>query len=648
MTDRAKLLIKTKNLTRSFGSDETQVQILKGIDLEIYAGEMVAIIGQSGSGKTTLMNILGCLDSPTSGEYWIDGKNTKELDSQELAELRREHIGFIFQRYYLLADLRARENVAMPAVYAGVDSQTRLDRADEILTRLGLGDRVAYKPTQLSGGQQQRVSIARALMNGGRIIFADEPTGALDSASGKEVMKILRELNQEGHTLILVTHDPNIAASADRIIEIKDGCIISDKSNKARNENPQVPKSALKGNDSFGIKALVSAFFMAISAIMGHKLRAFLTMLGIVIGIASVVSMVALGQGSQQQVLSSISSLGSNTIQIFPGKFGDRRSGRIRTLTADDANILSQLDFIDSATPYVRSSGSLRFDDKDLSASISGVGKQYFQVQNIPVVSGRQFEDEDINQHRAVGFISSTNAKTLFGTKNPLGQVVLLNNVPLTIIGLVDDTNQNAFGGSNNVEVWLPYTSVMSRLMRQNYISNIIVRIKDEIESSLAEDAVKRTLINRHGSEDFTLLNNDSLRETITQATQALSLLISAIAVISLIVGGIGVMNIMLVSVTERTQEIGIRMAVGARQTDIMRQFLIEAILLCLIGGIIGIGLAFSIGFLVSALSDFSMIYSSLSVFVAFTCATAIGLLFGYLPAKNAAKLDPVQALAGE
>lgn len=642
-------LIKTRNLQKRYGQGETEVTVLHGLDIEIYAGEMVAIIGQSGSGKSTLMNILGCLDSPSVGDYWIDGTNTKDLSVAERARLRREHIGFIFQRYHLLGDLTARENVAVPAVYAGVEGEQRLARADKLLTRLGLGERRQYKPSQLSGGQQQRVSIARALMNGGKIIFADEPTGALDSESGKEVMAILRELHADGHTVILVTHDPTIAASADRVIELKDGVIISDTAYRARRENPPTPKQPETGHDAFLLKALGNAFMMALRAIMGHKLRAFLTMLGIIIGIASVVSMVALGQGAQQKVLSNISELGSNTIQVFPGTFGDRRSARIRTLTAADASILAEQSFIDSATPIVNNGATLRIGDKSLTTAITGVGVQYFHVQNIPILLGRNLTPKDITENNAVGYVDSNGAKQIFGTENPLGKVILLNNMPLTIIGVVDTSNQSRFSNANSVNVWLPYTSVMSRLLGQRHVNNIILRISDSANSTAAEDAVTRILMRRHGSKDFTLLNNDSIRQTITQTSQTLTLLISAIAVIALIVGGIGVMNIMLVSVTERTQEIGIRMAVGARQSDIMRQFLIEAVLLCLIGGVIGIALSFVLGTVVSSVSsDFRFVYSSTSIIVAFLCATGIGVLFGYLPAKNAAKLDPVEALLGE
>lgn len=642
-------LLSIRNLSKRFPGGETEVTVLHDLDLDIYAGEMVAIVGPSGCGKSTLMNILGCLDRPSDGEYRIDGKNTAHMNASERAALRREHIGFIFQRYHLLSDLKARENVAIPAVYAGVNAETRLARADALLTRLGLAERTQYRPGQLSGGQQQRVSIARALMNGGRIIFADEPTGALDSESGREVMEILRELHREGHTIILVTHDPQIAASADRIVELKDGRIIADTRRISLNEAPPVPPQPKRGRDFLGLGRLASAFHMAVKALFGHKLRAFLTMLGIIIGIASVVSMVALGQGSQEKVLEDISDLGANTIQIYPGTFGDRRSFRIRTLTAEDADVLASQSFIAAATPTVDASATLRLGSRDLSANITGVGAQYFQVQNIPVINGRNFTRQAIANGDAVAIIDEGSARQLFESEDPVGNIILLNNMPAQIIGVVDTSKQQRFTAGNIINVWLPHTAVTSRLQSRNRVSSIIVRIADGVDSTIVEDAITRILIRRHGSKDFTLFNNDSIRETITEVTQALSLLISAIALISLIVGGIGVMNIMLVSVTERTREIGIRMAVGARQSDIMQQFLIEAVLLCLIGGGLGIALAFGLGkALALAQAPFTMIYSTTSIIAAVVCSTAIGILFGYLPARRAARLDPVEALTSD
>ena len=653
----AEPLIRIKNLYRRFKSGEGEVTILNDLNLEIEAGEMVAIIGQSGSGKSTLMNILGCLDRPSAGEYYINGKNATDLSPQERAALRREYIGFIFQRYHLLADLKAWENVAIPAIYAGTDGEAREKRAKALLTRLGLGERTGHKPGQLSGGQQQRVSIARALMNGGQIIFADEPTGALDSHSGEEVMKILGELHAEGHTIILVTHDRHIAEHADRVIEIKDGQIIADHRQQHEETASSTADTAPTGKKTaFGAAGrFTSAIHMAWRAILGHKLRAFLTMLGIIIGIASVVSVVALGQGAQQQVLSQISDLGSNTIEIFPGRFGDRRAGRIRTLVPADAAILAQQSFIDSATPTVNASPTIRHGNKDYTGNLTGVGDQYFQVQNIPITAGRNFSARDIDDYAALAILDKKGAETLYNSTatdnyaGALGQVLLLNNVPVRIIGIADTDKQNRFGGSNSINVYMPYTSAMNRLLGRNHVSSITLRISDNADPVAAEDAITRILTRRHGSKDFSLFNSDSLRKAITSSTQVFTLLISAIAGIALVVGGIGVMNIMLVSVTERTQEIGIRMAVGARQSDILMQFLIEALMLCLLGGALGIALAYGIGWLFNQSgAEIRLIYSTSSVIAAVICSSSIGILFGYLPARNAARLDPVEALSRE
>ena len=658
-------IIRIRNLYRRFKSGESEVTILKGLNLDIEAGEMVAIIGQSGSGKSTLMNILGCLDRPSDGEYFINGKNATDLSPQERAALRRENIGFIFQRYHLLADLKAWENVAIPAIYAGTAADEREARAKALLTRLGLGDRTEHKPAQLSGGQQQRVSIARALMNGGQIIFADEPTGALDSHSGEEVMKILGELHQEGHTIILVTHDRHIADHADRIIEIKDGEIIDDRRQDTGDAASSKRAAAPAKKTFFGAAGrITSAISMAWRAILGHKLRAFLTMLGIIIGIASVVSVVALGQGAQQQVLENISDLGSNTIQIFPGKFGDRRAGRIRTLVPSDAVILAKQDFIDSATPVVNASATVRHDNKELTGEVTGAGEQYFQVQNLPIVAGRSFNQKDIDDYAAVAILDQKGAQNLFnasaanGYAGALGQVILLRNTPVRIIGIVDTSSQSRFEVGNNISVYMPYTAAMNRLLGRSSVSSIILRISDSANPAVAEDAITRILTRRHGSQDFSLFNSDSLRKAISQSVQVFSILISSIAVISLVVGGIGVMNIMLVSVTERTQEIGIRMAVGARQGDIMMQFLIEALMLCLLGGAIGVGLAYGFGWVMNNTGSaapsggeqaaFKLVYSTASTIAAVICASGIGLLFGFLPARNAARLDPVEALSRE
>ncbi|MGE8280768.1 MAG: MacB family efflux pump subunit [Stenotrophomonas sp.] len=646
-------LLQLRDLRREFPAGEETIAVLKDINLDIRAGEMVAIVGQSGSGKSTLMNILGCLDRPTVGSYKVAGRETGRMQPDELAELRREHFGFIFQRYHLLGDLDARGNVEVPAIYAGTPAEARRARAEALLDRLGLNDRMGHKPGQLSGGQQQRVSIARALMNGGEVILADEPTGALDTASGEEVMKILGELHAEGHTIIIVTHDMHVAEYAQRIIEIRDGLIIDDRRNDKvpALKVQERPAPVKTGGSAFQAARdrFVEAFRMALLAMNAHRLRTFLTMLGIIIGIASVVSVVAMGNGSQQQILQNISALGTNTIDVYPGKgFGDMRSARVQTLKSSDADALATQSYIDSVTPSVSSSVTARVGNKAASAQVSGIGDQYFRVKGMTLVSGRYFDASEVKSLAQVVVIDENTRTQLFGSDDPLGQIVLLGNVPARVIGVAKRQSMG-FGGSTNLSVWVPYTTVMARMLGQTYLSSITLRVQDDTPMDAAQSAITKLLTLRHGTEDFFLSNTADIRETIESTTKTMTLLIGAIAAIALVVGGIGVMNIMLVSVTERTREIGVRMAVGARQSDIRQQFLIEAVLVCLLGGVLGIVLALSIGWAFKTFgASFTLMFSTGSIIAAFACSTLIGVAFGFLPARNAAQLDPVEALARE
>jgi len=648
-------LIALSGVRREFPAGDQTIAVLKDVNLTIEAGEMVAIVGASGSGKSTLMNILGCLDRPTRGDYRVDGRSTGELDPDELAELRREHFGFIFQRYHLLSDLSAQGNVEMPAVYAGKRREARIDRADQLLDRLGLGDRSEHRPGQLSGGQQQRVSIARALMNGGDIILADEPTGALDTHTGQEVLRILEELNAAGHTIIIVTHDMNVARHAQRIIEISDGEIVADKRNPdaphrdaARDAPPELPRRPAWQSylDRCG-----EALRMALLSMNAHRLRTSLTMLGIIIGIAAVVSVVALGEGSRRKILEDISAIGTNTVEVFPGKdFGDEKAVNIRTLVAADADALAREPYVDSVTPEVATSNTLRYRNVSVNGSIQGVGEQYFRVRAIKLAEGKFFDETSVVRRAQEVVIDDGTRRALFGSHTePIGQVIFLGSMPARVIG-VTAKKDSVFGNNESLNVWIPYTTALSRVLGQQHLKSITVRVSDATPPAAAEKAIERVLMRRHVVKDFFVFNTDAIRKTIERTTATMTLLVSLIALISLMVGGIGVMNIMLVSVTERTREIGVRMAVGARRSDIMQQFLIEAVLVCLIGGALGIILSLALGVLVSKATggSFQMIYSTASMVAAFTCSTLIGVLFGYLPARNAARLDPVEALARE
>nr|WP_249217602.1 MacB family efflux pump subunit [Aeromonas salmonicida] len=642
-------MIQLKGIERRYQSGEQEVTVLHPLDLTIEAGEMIAIVGASGSGKSTLMNLLGCLDRPSAGQYLFRGQDTATLDALSLARLRCHHFGFIFQRYHLLPHLNAAANVEIPAVYAGTSRPDRQARSQALLARLGLSDRSHHTPGQLSGGQQQRVSIARALANGGEVILADEPTGALDSQSGKEVMAILKELHAQGHTIILVTHDMAVASHADRIITLRDGRVLED-SGKPATTTARLPAASpaarASGNDWDRYR---EAGRMALHAMLAHRMRTFLTMLGIIIGIAAVVSVVALGQGARAKVVDQINAMGTNTIDIFPGKdWGDEKAASIQTLNKRDLDALLGQPYLEGASPQIASSGQLRYRNKTSSGSIVGVGSDFFRVKGMKLTSGRLFDERDIQNRAAVAVVDGKTIESLLGKEDPVGQVVLVGTLPVRIIGVVEE--ETGFGrSSQSVNVWLPYSAVMSRLISQNHFSQLTIRVKDGVQPALAEQAAIELLTQRHGVKDFFTFSSDSIIKSVEKTTATMTLLVSAIAVISLIVGGVGVMNIMLVSVVERTREIGIRIAVGARQSDILQQFLIEAVMVSLLGGMLGVGVSLFIGLLFSLfVESIQMQFSLFSILMAFGCSSLIGILFGYLPARNAARLDPVEALARE
>ena len=721
----APVLIELREVRKRFGGRDgvPEVEILHGIDLRIRAGEYVAIVGASGSGKTTLMNILGCLDRPSSGEYLFQGEEVSGLDDDALAALRREVFGFVFQGYHLIGTSSALDNVAMPARYAGVGEQTRHERAAALLSRLGLEERLQYLPHQLSGGQQQRVSIARALVNGGRVILADEPTGALDSTNGKQVMQQLDDLAAAGHTVILITHDPAVATRARRIISIADGRIVEDvtapvdgkahapapTSRAVADDSPllrhadapvqhadapihkdgrpcaevptEVPAEApteapaglsdmpplrgrgrepapaghpaqdlpvLRGRGRLPLLADLPEILRSAWRVMRlNRLRTGLTLLGIIIGVASVIVMLAVGQGSQEKVLAEMQTFGLRTIYIFREWLSDTQQAR--ALSMADVAAVQQVPNVEQASPVIDQNGIIvRHGNRTLRTNLSATTRHFAQALNWPVSQGTLLETEDEHDLRKVVLLGERVRQALFGTHGQaVGQEILVGNVPFRVIGVMAPKPAPFPEDDVNNQVIVPVGAAAVRLVGSMELSRINVVIRDMRHAAETEAAIVKTLTARHGRKDFSILNQAQAVQQLAQANRTLTLMLGLIAAISLLVGGIGVMNVMLMTVRERTREIGIRMATGARQADILRQFLVEAMLLTGIGGTVGVSGGLLIGLGLKALG-IPMAFSPLAAAMAFGCAVATGVIFGFMPARQAARLDPVRALAGE
>ena len=714
----APVLIELREVRKRFGGHDgvPEVEILHGIDLRIRAGEYVAIVGASGSGKTTLMNILGCLDRPSSGEYLFQGEAVSGLDDDALAALRREVFGFVFQGYHLIGTSSALDNVAMPARYAGVSEQARHERAAALLSRLGLAERLQYLPHQLSGGQQQRVSIARALVNGGQVILADEPTGALDSTSGEQVMQQLDELAAAGHTLILITHDPAVAARARRIISMADGRIVGDvtapvdgkvhplpatdrsvaddslpvrhadapvrKDGRPCAEAPaEVPADApteapadlsdlpplrgrggepapaghpaqdlpvLRGRGRLPLLADLPEILRSAWRVMRlNRLRTGLTLLGIIIGVASVIVMLAVGQGSQEKVLAEMQTFGLRTIYIFREWLSDTQQAR--PLSMADVAAVQQVPNVEQASPVIDQNGIIvRHGNRTLRTNLSATTRHFAQALNWPVSQGTLLETEDEHDLRKVVLLGERVRQALFGTHGQaVGQEILVGNVPFRVIGVMAPKPAPFPEDDVNNQVIVPVGAAAVRLVGSMELSRINVVIRDMRHAAETEAAIVKTLTARHGRKDFSILNQAQAVQQLAQTNRTLTLMLGLIAAISLLVGGIGVMNVMLMTVRERTREIGIRMATGARQADILRQFLVEAMLLTGIGGTVGVSGGLLVGLGLKALG-IPMAFSPLAAAMAFGCAVATGMIFGFMPARQAARLDPVRALAGE
>lgn len=640
-------LLVLRDIRKTYGSGDLAVEVLHGVSLTIAPGEFVAIMGASGSGKSTLMNIIGCLDRPTEGQHVFCGQDVTRLTADQLAGLRRDGIGFVFQQYNLLANASARENVEIPAIYAGLPRVQRETRARQLLTQLGLGERTDHRPGQLSGGQQQRVSLARALMNGGQMILADEPTGALDSRTGRDVMALLGDLHAKGHTIVLVTHDPAVAAQAQRVIHLADGRILSDQRQAGGPEAASSFQRPFSPAEGRFLTEAAEAVKLALRSLRASLFRTVLTLLGIVIGVGSVIAMLAFGDGAKRDVMQRIEAMGTNLLLVRPGIPGVRGPGGVTTLVTGDVEEIRTLPNIRRAIPEIEGTVMFRYDSVDHSASVTATSAEYALSRDWGLSRGVFFDADDVDAFASVVVLGRTVADSLFGDADPVGAYVMMNNAPFLVIGVLDRKGASAWGADLDDVAFVPLSTGGLRLFGRRHLRSVTVEVGDigMIETTRAE--VTRVLEARHGMIDFNIRNMASLMETAVATQNTMTVLLGAVAAISLLVGGIGVMNIMLVTVAERTREIGIRMATGARPSDIMMQFLIEAVVVCTIGG--GLGVAGGIAAaLVTSAFGVPVAITPVPVILAFGCAFATGLIFGFMPARKAAGLAPVVALASE
>jgi macrolide transport system ATP-binding/permease protein len=648
-------MIELKNITKSFQMGDTLVPVLKGINLKIERGDFVAIMGPSGSGKSTLMNILGLLDIPSSGSYLLNDIEVATLTEDELAIIRRGEIGFIFQQFNLLPRLEAWQNVALPLIYS--EGKFDFEKAKGLLEQVNLGDRLYHKTNEVSGGQMQRIAIARSLINSPRIIFADEPTGNLDSKSEKEILTILRKLNDQGITVIIVTHEEQIGKEANRLIRMRDGEIQSDeRSVPLRTDLEKVPPKTYGGK--FSWKEILEHFKQGYRTLTANKVRSVLSMLGILIGVAAVVAMLALGSGAQKSIEDQLSSMGSNLLVLRAGNVRVagvvQESGtRIRITMEDAKAIKDQIPGIQDVSPNVTGRGQVTYLNKNWNTSVAGVTPSYARMRTTVPDYGRFFSDDEGQKRALVAVIGRTVARELYGTKNPIGSMIKINKINFLVIGLLPE--KGASGPQDQDDrILIPTQTGMYRLFGKNYVDSIDIQVTRKEEIDGVEESVREAMLKRYripvSSQDdaFQIFNMAELQNAITQSSKTISTLLATIAAISLVVGGIGIMNIMLVSVTERTKEIGLRKAVGAKRNDILMQFLTESVLVSFLGGFMGIVLGWAITFTFSLIIGWNATVSWQSIALAFGFSVMIGIVFGIYPAHKASKLHPIDALRYE
>lgn len=654
-------MIEINNISKTYHTDKVPVYALQDVSLSIKAGEFVAIMGPSGSGKSTLLHVLGFLDRPDKGSYKIFNTEISLLDDAELATLRNRLAGFVFQQFHLLRRVSAIENTELPLIYAGKKSIR--DKAYEKLESVGLAQRQYHKPNELSGGEQQRVAIARALVNEPMIIFADEPTGNLDTKSEEEIMSILRKLNDDGKTIIMVTHEMEVAAQAKRIITMRDGKIQTDVykdktdlKQAVKNDSSIIEDIVSKKHSSFGKMEFLQHCTQSFQAILSNKVRSFLSILGILFGVGAVIAMMALGEGAKLSMEQRLKSLGSNLLSIQGGHSSIRGAsggaGTVTRFTIEDISVIADMsDYIKKASGSCRGSAQVVSESENWNTSIEGVSYDYGSMRaTIPEI-GRWFTQEEIDRRDKVAIIGITVANKIFGNRNPIGKEIKINRINFKVIGIAPEKGSGGWRDQDDI-VYIPLTTAMYRILGKDYIDQIYAEVKDIKFMAEAQEQIKNVIRKKNRSfnkeDSFEIRDMSEIQEMLSSTTQTMSLLLGCIAAISLLVGGIGIMNIMLVSVTERTREIGLRKAIGARREDIMSQFLIEAVVMTFSGGLIGILLGAGVAFIMAAVFGWATKVSLFSIILSTTFSIAVGIGFGLWPAKKAAQLNPIEALRFE